>query len=315
MGETGMLFIHALTGLHPGSGAAVGVVDLPVQRERHTQWPMIQGSSLKGVLRDACRRKSKEEKDKFFTVFGPDTDDAGAHAGALALTDARILAFPVRSLRGVFAWITCPAVLERLDRDLELTRGPKLNKIPDVRKEQAAYEKSSDLNTGEDKLILEEFEFTCSGSADYVANWIADHAVKDEATQKRLKSHLAVLHDDDFSHFVCHATEVSARIGLDYQTKTVEGGALFYEEFLPPETLFYSIVLAEDGRRDKSNISAAKVMEYLKGNMPDFLQIGGNETIGKGICAVRMDRALGEGEAPAEPDSPDREGVKHVSTR
>lgn len=56
--EKQLMFIHALTGLHPGSGTALGVVDLPVQRERHTQWPTIPGSALKGVLRDACREKS-----------------------------------------------------------------------------------------------------------------------------------------------------------------------------------------------------------------------------------------------------------------
>jgi CRISPR-associated protein Cmr4 len=51
MSEKALLMIHALTGLHPGSGTALGVVDLPVQRERHTAWPLIPGSSLKGVKR------------------------------------------------------------------------------------------------------------------------------------------------------------------------------------------------------------------------------------------------------------------------
>ena len=50
--------------------------------------------------------------------------EGNSHAGAITLTDARILAFPVRSLKGVFAWVTCPAVLERLARDLGLARHP-----------------------------------------------------------------------------------------------------------------------------------------------------------------------------------------------
>ena len=57
-----------------------------------------------------------------------------------------------------------------------------------------------------------------------------------------------VLSDDDFSHFARHATEVSARIALDYNTKTVAGTALFYQEFVPAETLFYSLVLANASR-------------------------------------------------------------------
>jgi len=104
---SGLLFLHAQTAIHPGSGTALGVVDLPVQRERHTLWPVIPGSSLKGVLRDCCRQQvvGKRGKDAdadlgLATVFGPPTADADKHAGALSLTDARILAFPVRSLRG-----------------------------------------------------------------------------------------------------------------------------------------------------------------------------------------------------------------------
>src|SRR4051794_16286752 len=130
-----LLGLHAQTSLHPGAGTALGVVDLPIQRERHTQWPTIPGSALKGVLRDACREKNKvnhdgdrkrADSDEFLVAaFGPPTDSAGESAGALSITDARLLAFPVRSLKGVFAWVTCSAVLERLRRDLALAdNGP-----------------------------------------------------------------------------------------------------------------------------------------------------------------------------------------------
>ncbi len=109
---TSVLFIHAQTPMHPGAGTALGVVDLPVQRERHTQWPLIPGTSLKGVLRDAARGPSdSSDEEKVTDAFGPDTKDADKHAGAITVTDARLLAFPVRSLRGVFAWVTCPSVL------------------------------------------------------------------------------------------------------------------------------------------------------------------------------------------------------------
>src|SRR5260370_14967537 len=104
-----LLFLHAQTGLHPGSGTALGTVDLPVQRERHTQWPTIPGSALKGILRDRCReiakvhyqddgedvevgrrrtrrRKANEDDPTLVAAFGPGkvTDDSNAHAGALS---------------------------------------------------------------------------------------------------------------------------------------------------------------------------------------------------------------------------------------
>jgi CRISPR-associated protein Cmr4 len=286
MSEKALLFVHALTSLHPGSGTALGVVDLLVQRERHTDWPLIPGSSLKGILRDACRRKNGDDNE-LYAVFGPKTDEAGEHAGALSLTDARILAFPVRSLRGVFAWVTCAAVLERLNRDLSLTGTAGLQGIARPEKEKAACN-GNDLLVDGNKLVLEEFEFTRTEGSDSVADWVAEHATEDKPTKDRIRTHLAVLHDDDFTHFVRHATEVVARVGLDYERKTVKAGALFYQEFLPAETLFYSVVIAEDSRRSDLKKGAAWTLQYAKERVPPVLQIGGNETIGKGLCALRL---------------------------
>ncbi|SRR5581483_11016739 len=290
--DTALLFIHAQTGLHPGSGTALGTVDLPVQRERHTQWPVIAGSTLKGILRDACRRSTGNNGD-LFAAFGPETAEADKHAGALCLTDARLLAFPVRSLKGVFAWVTCPAVLERLRRDLNLGRkdGNALSLPTEPEKDKALCQQNSPLLLEGNKLVLEEFEFdrVSERDADLVAEWISCRATTDAATQKRLKSHLVVLHDDDFTHFVRHATEVVARVGLDYERKTVKQGALFYEEFVPAETLFYCVVLASASRRDGHGKSADDILKYLHDKLPPILQIGGDETIGKGLCAVRLD--------------------------
>ncbi|MEK7748241.1 MAG: type III-B CRISPR module RAMP protein Cmr4 [Nitrospirota bacterium] len=340
-----LLFIHAQTALHPGSGTALGAVDLPVQRERHTQWPVIPGSTLKGILRDAVREKIKgnypvkreengEKKDvdkrtprqianeddpDLVAAFGPgkiDTPDQ-AHAGALNLTDARILAFPVRSLKGVFAWVTCSAVLERLVRDMGLaqekdkalqlqaalpedkTLCPQKSLADPVKTLRVAWpqkDKALCLENGPlllegSNLVLEEFEFGRTGGCDELAKWIAEHAFveNDCFSPERFKSHLVVLHDSDFTHFVRHATEVVARIALDYERKTVKNGALFYEEFLPAETLFYSVVFAGPSRRAGHPKTPDEIMTYLGNKMPTVLQIGADETIGKGICAVRLD--------------------------
>ncbi len=306
-----LLFLHAQTSLHPGSGTALGVVDLPVQRERHTQWPLIPGSALKGILRDACREKARlkpehggdrkkanEQDAELVAAFGPGRigGENSSHAGAINVSDARILAFPVRSLRGVFAWVTCPAVLERLNRDLSLAEQKGLPSLPNFDakgREQAACIDSSPLLLTEGsvkKLVLEEFEFTCVADAAPIANWIADRAVTDGFTQERVRSHCVVLQDDDFGHFVRHATEVSARIGLDYEKKTVKEGALFYQEFLPPETLFYSLVFCHQSRYQGHPMTASAVLDYVDQRLTEMrvLQVGGDETTGKGLCAVRL---------------------------
>jgi CRISPR-associated protein Cmr4 len=319
-----LLFLHAQTGLHPGSGTALGAVDLPVQRERHTQWPTVPGSALKGILRDLCRERAKEsyqdeyekedggvtrhtlkrsrrrvaneEDPQLVAVFGPGrVDESNSHAGALSVTDARILAFPVRSLRGVFAWVTCPAALQRFDRDLRLA-GLALppGAIPPLAEGQAACAGGELLVDG-DKLVLEEFEFTRTGSAAAVAGWIAEQAIADEATRGRMCTHLAVLHDNDFTHFARHGTEIVARVGLDYDRKTVREGALFYQEFLPAETLFYAVVLASASRSEKQAMTAAAVLDYLGEHVRDgtLLQVGGDETTGKGLCLARLSNGKG----------------------
>lgn len=292
MPDANLLFIHALTGLHPGSGSALGVVDMPVQRERHTQWPLIPGSSLKGVLRNVCHPASgHDDKSAWLAAFGPETSNAGDFAGALALTDARLLAFPVRSLHGVFAWTTCSAVLSRAKRDANLLTGDReVLRIPSIERGKALCTDNSKLLV-ENRLLLEEFEFGRSDSDMEVVNqwakWLAC-AVQDEATQKRLQDNLVILHDDDFTYFTRYATEVIARVGLNYETKTVKEGALFYEEFLPTETLFYAVVMATDSRSEAIECDGAGMLDWLKNHIPQTVQIGADQTIGKGICAIRI---------------------------
>jgi CRISPR-associated protein Cmr4 len=313
-----LLGLHAQTALHPGAGTALGVVDLPVQRERHTHWPTIPGSALKGVLRDACRERFKDQYDddpegkperrtrrdkanqedkRLHAAFGPHTDSASESAGALSVTDARLLAFPVRSLRGVFAWVTCPAVLERLRRDLGLHL-----KAESIGWEVPSVERNRILVPNDDcpclvertHVVLEEFPFqrealTCGP----IAAWVADNVLPTSpacaATRARFVKSFLVLSNDDFTHFARYATEVVARVGLDYDTKTVRDGALFYEEFLPPETVFYSIVLAHAARtRAADGLDAAAIVGVLEETLPPIIQVGANETTGKGYCATRL---------------------------
>src|SRR5437867_4625380 len=82
---------------------------------------MIQGSGIKGKLR-ATAEELAERKQTPFTeelvdiVFGP--KNGNEYAGALIAGDARILLFPVRSLNGVFAYVTSYDVLNRFIRDV-----------------------------------------------------------------------------------------------------------------------------------------------------------------------------------------------------
>jgi CRISPR-associated protein Cmr4 len=327
-----VLGLYAQTSLHPGAGTALGTVDLPVQRERHTHWPTVAASALKGILRDACREqiaartdldelpryddepaegdrparraqrqgRPRERADatlELNVAFGPPTAGAGEFAGALSLTDARLLAFPVRSLKGVFAWVSCPAVLERLRRDLELARGGADWLIPQVAANRVVAETDSPCLIEGRHAVLEEFEFErAEGDPTPAGGWVAKNLLPDSEafrpTRARFPRQFLVLSDDYFTHFARYATEVSARIGLNYETKTVKQGALFYQEFLPSETVLYSVVLANAARaRAGGGRDAAGVLDFLAAKLPRVLQVGGDETTGKGYCATRLWRA------------------------
>lgn len=293
MSDKEIIFIHAITGLHPGAGTALGVVDMPVQRERHTGWPTIPASSIKGVLRDAFRRKIQSDKEQavFGTNTGKNKDDVG-FAGALSFTDARILAFPVRSMRGVFAWTTSLGVIARFCRDMGLI-GKTLDFNMSKLDGNCAYCRDGGkgtLGTDNGMMVLEEYDYKLESNSDVdkIIDYLAVSATADVNTQNRIKTHTVVLSDDDFTYFVNHATEVTARIAIDGETKTAREGALFYQEFLPAETIFYSMVMAEASRSDTVKMAASDIIELLQSHLPPILQIGGNETIGKGFCGIKM---------------------------
>ena len=61
-------WIHALTPVHLGAGRGLGYIDMPIAREKVTNWPYIPGSSVKGVIADFWgaskeNRKKDEHKD------------------------------------------------------------------------------------------------------------------------------------------------------------------------------------------------------------------------------------------------------------
>ncbi len=72
--ETTMLYLYVETPLHAGTGSGLSSIDLPIQRERTTQYPMIQGSSIKGKLRSAAHRAktsqvARWEEDEIIAVL------------------------------------------------------------------------------------------------------------------------------------------------------------------------------------------------------------------------------------------------------
>ena len=282
-----ILGLRAETSIHAGTGQNIGGVDMPIQREAHTGWPCVFGSAMKGALRNHAETRITPTLGWIEAVFGP--PDGNKHAGALAVTDARLLLLPIRSLTGHFKWVTCPAVLSRLDRDLEMVGKTPVNCTINTLEDGHVA-----TFGGEGKIFLEEFQFTQTKDTN-LSKFITE-LVKFGIEKEALEKQLIVMRNDDFSDFCRTATAIAPHIAIENKTKTVVDGALWYEETLPPDTLLYVMLLANRARNNVtpplSDIEVLnKVIDMFVGEgMKPYLQIGGNETVGMGWCKVKEDK-------------------------
>ncbi len=282
-----ILGLYSVTPVHAGSGAELSVIDLPIQRERHTGFPVIWGQSLKGVLRRAYERlDNSQSKQKTEVIFGPPTDRAHEHSGAISVGDAKVLLFPVRSLKGVFAYVTCPLVLGRFRRDLELA-GFSLNfNVPSVGENKAIITKNSSLLV-DGKVVLEDI--VLSGNQQDISKVIGK--ISDVSPIQIDESRVVIIHDDVFRSLVTMATEIVARVQINAETGTVKEGALWYEEYLPSDTLLYSVIAIGKPKKEINGLSTAEdIAKTLSTFDGQFLQVGGNETVGKGFVKLKVMR-------------------------
>ena len=300
-----VMFIYTETSLHCGSGTSLGVIDLPIQREKYTDYPVCQASGIKGVVREWFDSKYKEDdtgKKKIKWTFGPDFGDkkeeSDAHAGAATFTDGRLLLFPVRSLNGIFAYTTSVFALSRLKRDLLMAGVDVEWNIPEE-SEKILGTVQNKAKTADNKVVLEEytFDFSVDDKVEAIAEWIASNAIPPgkeyQFWRDKVKTGLLILPEDAFGDFVKLSTEVQARIQINNETKTVKSGALFYEEALPCDSLLYSVVMAHDpacdeDKRPDNLKNQTDEITYLSEIDTNRLQFGGNATIGKGIVNINF---------------------------
>ncbi len=264
-----LLGLLAETPIHPGSGRSTGFVDLPVAREAATDYPVIVGSSFKGALLDLARVARTEEATRK-RIFGEQEQ-----AGALLVSDARLVLLPVRSLNSQYKWVTCPHLVERLVRDFSRAGQNLGGAPPSLQLDQYRY-----LGPAEGELLLEERQFAHAGPLPDGLLSLVKQLIAHESTAGRLeRQQLVMLHDDDFVWFARYGLSVNARNKLDKENKTSDN--LWYEETIPPDSLFCCL-LAE-----RSDHGTLAVVKQLFESRP-YIQVGGNETVGQGWFAVKV---------------------------
>jgi CRISPR-associated protein Cmr4 len=274
----------AETSIHPGAGQSTGFVDLPVAREAATDYPVIVGSSIKGALKDLAGRGDQHRKEfsskELRDIFGAAAANGQeTSAGALLVSDARLLLLPVRSLKSQYKWVTCPHLIERLIRDRSRTGSPAAIDIPTCKDHH--YLSPADTNDGQ--LFLEERQFSRDGDITTQLLDIIKPLIASQPARERLQRQLVIISDNDFVWFARYGLAVTAHNVLDKNTKASNN--LWYEETIPPDSLFY-LLLAE---RSIGTLDAVKQLL----NDHRWLQVGGNETTGQGWFAVSTEQAGG----------------------
>src|SRR5690606_39856488 len=266
--NTRLLGLLSETPIHVGAGESTGFLDLPVARAAATDYPVIPGCGRTGAARDLAPTRGWDEP-KRKAVFG--SQDA---AGDLLISDGRLLLLPVRSLHGAFRWVTCPHLLERLERDTRRAGQPV--QCADV----LLPGEDQCLAAGNGSLFLEERQFTISGPVPRAVMDAVRPVFFHSPTADRLTERLVILHDNAFAWFARYGLMLSARNVLDEDKKTSKN--LWYEEAVPPDALFYALVAER-----RQGTDALQELLDLFAEAP-YLQVGGNETVGHGVFAVQV---------------------------
>jgi CRISPR-associated protein Cmr4 len=315
-----VMFLYAEEPLHPGAEAGWSDVDLPIQREAASGFLTTASSALRRSLREPLQPVGgapgwqAEER----VIFGSTLDrQDGFGDGILSVTDMRIVLLPVRGLTEALVWVTSPLAIARLDRSVRSIG----HTLPDIRAvgsdKDILLGESSALGRAGQRIVLEDYLFTAASApeVDDLAVWLRDHAFPRLATYApwRIRlvadggiindkppghSRLAVVTDEVFRDLCETACPVSTHIRIDVETGTVDPGALWTQEDVPQETLFYSRLLAASprdadelpkGLAGKGRPSADTVLEFLRERLPDdgLLQLGGDQASGRGFLRAR----------------------------
>lgn len=297
-----IFFLIAETSIHAGSGEDVGYVDLPIQRNKVTNLPIIQPSEVKGSIREFFEIKQGINDQRISEVFGP--EDGSEFASAISFSEARVLFFPVKSVKGVFAYITCPLVLNQFLKDAEINLENPIEEFEDGK--ILIRNSDSIIKIGE-QVILNDLPFTVDGRQglpkiqieggkvdifDFLKDKIYPTTPEYSYWKDNFPKRAAIVSDDTFTTFTEISTEIITRNKIgEGGVVSGEGGGLWNEENLPQETILYSIISASKPYKKENNNfkNSDEIINFVKSGIHQKrIQIGGHKTVGKGFVLINF---------------------------
>lgn len=285
-----LLYLYAESPVHAGAADTLDVLDLPVQREAATGYPVIWGQSLKGALRQAARQAGGRWDNAlvqriFGSAIGDTADGEGTTPGLLNVGDAQLVAMPVPTLRRTFAWVSSDIALGRLARKYT-TLG---REVPSLPKPASDGGQVADQTWQNEKGEVLGPCLVQLSSSEQVREW-AGRLAEDvmgsrpvlQPFAEKLRTDLLVIGSDIMPMLLRECTEQAVRVQLEEDTKTVKEGP-FHSEYLPAETIMAALLALRPPGDTPAHREA--LGELLDGKL---LQVGGDETLGKGLVWGRL---------------------------
>lgn len=273
---------------HIGTGGyRLGRVDNAIVREPGTNLPKIPGTSLSGAVRSAAAMRinktqcagqgghcAKFGECPICYTFGSARDGGASGAGAVSLSDARLVLFPVASWDGP-VWLSTKEILEEFGFTGLPAPPSSCNQVILSNGLQAVNN-----GFGLGWLMLD----AAAGQTVTLtapASWQGDeltHAL----------SRTVIVHEGIFAHLVNSGLEVRTSVAIEPDTGAAKDGALFTYEAIPRATFLSFDATVDDYRRSFPQQNGAvnwrSVKDVVEGGLElaEYQGIGGMGTRGFG---------------------------------
>lgn len=281
--QSKLIFIRPFTNLHVGSEKNnSGKVDNLVQRDVLTTHPVIHSTSLKGAFRELLLNHLSP--DNIDLIFGKGNEKKNGKesnpnspnsARQCDFFNAHLLTYPVRSNKVAYLHATTPEIIRLfLDKIDLLEIHGKEEQINALKSLGKLIVKENEPIIFDDLLIGAKVEYH-----NIIAHLCDETQLKKDEQKSiinLLGSPLIIFNDKQFTEKLMKKLPVIARNVLDNgQSKN-----LWYEEVVPRESLFYTIV------------TSPKDMSFFYDAFKNIkqMQIGGNATVGYGYCKINIQK-------------------------
>lgn len=255
-------FIEVITNMHVGSGDAnYGVVDKLVQRDPVTHHPTIHPSSLKGALREHFEGKwGKSDTDtskRVDAIFGREAKGVNeSETGAYKFLGADLVALPVRCNFEQYVMGLNSEVAKAINNKSQLLTGNEIFNAVDSGNK--LFYKANEPNY---PVYAED--------TDLSAKLAYQKPLKNTSGLTSLDSKYASFNNEAFAA-ISKNLPVIARNTIE----NGKSGNLWYEEVVPHQSVFITFVYT----------TSDHITEFENRLKEDIIQIGGNASIGYGLC-------------------------------